>query len=158
MTRLPGAAILALALTAVADEPKKADRDARQTVESYLAAVLAGKVDAAAALALPGSSEGSKKRIEEYKELIAAKTIKVASSHASAKQGRAFVVTEEVKLARAQPDGRDKGPLLIKLSKKDGEWLVRDVDFKTEEAAKKELKQFLDRFPDARPEPEKQKK
>jgi len=160
MTRLLGATILVLGMTVVdgsmrpivraAGEPKKAARDPRQTVEAYLAAVLAGKAEAAAALAMPGSAEGSSERIAEYKKLIAAKAIKLASAHQSAAKGRAFVVTEVVPLTK-QADGRDKGPLVIKLTKKDEHWLVRDVDFKTEEVAKTQLKEFLQKFPDAKP-------
>lgn len=168
MTRLAGTMILAIGLAVAvgsarpfahgADEPKKTNPDARQTVQAYLAAVLAGQVDAAAALALPGSVEGSKERIEQYKELIAARTIKLASTHVSAEKGRAFAVTEVVRLTKAQPDGRDKGPLVIKVTKADGRWLVRDVDFKTEEVAKQQLKQFLEKYQDAKPVPEKSEK
>jgi hypothetical protein len=167
MTRLVGATILVLGMIVAdssmrpiiraAGEPKKAARDPRQTVEAYLAAVLSGKVEAAAALALPGSAEGSMERIAEYKKLIAAMAIKLASVHQSAAKGRAFVVTEVVPFTK-QADGRDRGPLVIKLTKKDEHWLVRDVDFKTEEVAKMQLKDFLQRYPDAKPVPQKVEK
>ena len=139
-----------------ADEPKTADRDARQTVEAYLAAVLAGKVEKAAALTLPRSVEGSKKRIDEYRQRVVAKNIKLASTHVSAAKGRAFVVTEVVQLVKDKPDDPDKGALAIKLSKTDGHWLVRDVDVTTKEVAKQQLKQFLQKYQDAKAVPEKQ--
>lgn len=147
------AACAAWCMAASAEEPKQADRTARQTVEAYLAAVLAGKGEAATALALPGSVEGSEKRIAEYRELFAGNTIRAASSHVSTGKEQALVITEEVKLAKAARDGRDKGPLIVKLTKLKGGWLVRDVDFKTEERAKEELKEFLAKYPDAKAEP-----
>lgn len=63
-----------------------------------------------------------------------------------------------MKFTKAQPDGREQGPIIIKLTKQDGKWLVRDVDFRTEEVAKTQLKDFLQKFPDAKPVTEKRDK
>jgi hypothetical protein len=144
------AALLAAAAPAFAD-----DRDARQVIEGYVAAALEGKADAAAALAEEGQSPSREKSINELKEMLGVKALKLVTVHASDGKGRAIAVSEGVKLAQANPDGRDKGLLVFELKKTDKGWLVRDIDFRTEDRAKEQVKQFLEKYADAKELPAK---
>src|SRR5262249_37766414 len=99
--------------------------DARQVAEAYVAAALLANAAEAAALAEPGQSPAGKERIQEFKELVGAKALKLVSVHATDTQGRALAVSEPVRLTKANPNGQDKGALLFTLKKVDGKWLVR---------------------------------
>jgi hypothetical protein len=131
--------------------------DARGTIELYVTAALAGKVDDAAKLAVHGSSPQSpakKERIEEFKAMVDAKAIKFPTVLAGKQQ--AIAVSEGVKLTKAQPDGTDKGVLIFALVKSDDEWLVKDIDFRTEESAKDQVEKFKKKYPDAKNVPSKE--
>lgn len=124
--------------------------NARETVERYAAAALADKVDYAAALAVAGQAPAQKERIEEFGKLIGVKALKIARVLASEKLGQAIAVSEAVKLAKANPDGRDTGVLVFALVRSGNKWLVKDIDFRTEGAAKERLKAFEKKNPDAK--------
>jgi hypothetical protein len=62
------AVLLVLGPAAGADDKPRIG--ARDVVERYIAAALAGKVEDAAALAVKGKSPAKKKRIEELKTLV----------------------------------------------------------------------------------------
>jgi len=116
----------------------------RQVTEKYLSAVQAGKADDAAALAAPGSTEGSKKRIGEYKELFGSDPIKLSRVLAG-KKDQALAISEAVRIKSAKANEPDTGYLLIKLSKIQDQWRVKDVDFKSAEAVKKAIDAFKDK-------------
>ncbi len=124
-------------------------KDARGTAEAFLAAALAGRVEDAAALAEKGHV--SERQVRKLKDRLAAKAVGVASARASDKGRTALVVTEEVRLAKPNPDGRDSGRLLLTLTRTGDRWLVRDIDFRSEAETKDAVRRFLKKFPDARP-------
>lgn len=149
-------AILAAYSATVAAEQKTAN-DARESVEDYVAATLAGKVDDAAALAVADQSPAKKKRIEEFQPLLGVKALKIVTVLTAAKKGQAIAVSEKVKITKPNPDRRDTGVLSFKLVKIKDKWLVKDIDFDTEEKAKGKVQDFGKRNPDAKEVPAKAK-
>jgi hypothetical protein len=103
--------------------------DARQTAEKFLAAALAGRAKEAAALGEPGKAYSREKKIEEFQDLNAKKLTVV---RVFADDQVALAITENV----VETKRNQKGPLSIRLIKKDKRWLIRDVDFGTEQAEK----------------------
>jgi serine/threonine-protein kinase len=105
-----------------AKDDKAKQRDARQTAEAFLDAVLAARLKEAAALAQPGQAPSREEKLREFARLAGQKptiaTLTVERDHALA-------TTTPVKL------GDREGPLLIRMVKKDGRWLVREVDHAT---------------------------
>lgn len=135
---------------AQADDPKK-ERDARQTVEAYLAAVLAGKMEDTAALAIPNQKPESKKRAEGLRELKGKKAIALEKVYASENSGRAIALSEPIQLRTPNSDGEDKGRLVITLNKRGADWLVRDIDLRSEDTDP--VPNFQQRYPDAKEVP-----
>lgn len=142
------AVVLAFGISAFADDKPKPD--ARAAVERYVAAALAGKVDDAVALAVVGQSPSRKDNIEEFKALVAAKAVELPTVWADEKTGRAIAMSEEVKITRANPDGRDTGRLTFGLVKSGDKWLVKDIDFKTGAKAKEQVETFRKKYADAK--------
>jgi hypothetical protein len=142
------AVVLAFGGVALADDKPKPN--ARSTVERYVAAALAGKVDDAVALAVAGQSPSRKERIEEFQALVAAKAVKLPTVWADETKGQAVAVSEEVKITRANPDGRDAGHLTFELIKSGGKWRVKDIDFETAEKAKEQVEKFRKKYADAK--------
>ncbi len=142
--------VLVIAIT-LGGEPNSAQKqpNGREVVESFVAAALEGKVDEAMALAVEGQGP-SKKQIEEFPKLLSVKALKIANVLASDKRAQAIAVSEAVKLTKANPDGRDTGALVFALVKSGDKWLVKDIDFRTEGAAKERLKAFEKKNPDAK--------
>src|SRR5579885_1314453 len=101
--------MLAIGTLAVADERPKPD--ARDAVEGYVAAALAGKVDDAAAWAVEGQGPAKRKRIEEFKGRLGVRALKIAKVLVGERKGEAIAISEPVKLTKANPDGRDGGRL-----------------------------------------------
>src|SRR5262249_19405903 len=156
MKQLSMLAVLAvLGTSAVAEDKPKPD--ARTTVEGYVAAALAGKVEDAAALAVADQAPSKKKRIEEIPKLLGVKKLKITTVLAGETKGEGLAVSEKVKLTKANPDGRDTGVLTFKLVNDKGKWLVRDIDFDTEAQAMEKSKQFGKKNPDAKEVPAKSK-
>lgn len=120
----------------------------RQVTDKYLAAVQAGKADEATALTVPGSTEGSKKRLAEYKDLFGANPIKLSRVYAGKKE-QALAISDAIKVKQAKPNEPDSGYLLIKLTRSGDKWLVKDVDLKSAEAVKKAIESFKDKNGDA---------
>lgn len=137
-----------LALFAADDKPKA---NARQAVESYVAATLAGKVEEAAAVAVEGQSPGRKKNIEEFKALVNLKELRILAVHACDKSGRATAVSEPFTLTKANPDGSDTGCVTFLINRVKDRWLVKDIDFRSKAAAQEQVKTFLKRYPEAMP-------
>lgn len=145
---------IALLLTPVvmADDPVY--RNPRSAIEAYLAAALAGKVDDAATIAHPNTQASHKDSLHELDTLIEARTLKVPTVWVGQLNGRAIAVSDKVKLT--EPDhGRDAGYLVfeITLEKSTNKWLVRDIDFDTEERKKEQVGAFKKDNHDAKPVP-----
>lgn len=143
---------LLIVLTLVLASPAKAqNRDnAREVVEGYVTAALAGKVADATNLAVPGQSPSRKVRIEEFKELLNGKTLKIASVHVSEKSREALAVSAKVQLTRKNPDGTDQGCIVFKLISAANGWQVKDIDFRSEEAGRARVEQFIKDKPDTK--------
>lgn len=136
-----GLCLLGVANLSVAQQEQP--RNAWQTADAYLKAALAGKVEEAAAMGEAGKAPGRPKTIKDVGALKV-KSLKVVRAHAN--HQHALAVTEEV----ADERGR-KGLLQLTLVKNEDRWLIRDIDFETPDSAKEEMKQFLDKNPDAKP-------
>jgi len=137
------------------DKAKPMPYNARETVEAFLAAGLAGKTKVTATLSDPRTGIAEQAKTLQHQLRVA--KLKVVSVHVSetGKRIAALAITESIQIRTPDPDGRDTGRLVLTLikktpSKKKEPWLVRDIDFETEESAKEELKRFLKKFPDAK--------
>ena len=130
-----------------AADKKDAPRTPRQTAQTFLDAAIAGRADEAAALGQPGQSPSRAEKIKkEFGEL---NLKKLAVIRVYAGKDAALVMTGNAK-------HKDRtGPMVLTLVKKDGRWLVRDIDLETEASAQGELKRFQEKHPDAKPEPDK---
>lgn len=138
--RIISGVLVVLALMAPAPAEERS-ANPREVTAKYLKAVQAGKVDEAAALAVRGSTEGSKKRVNEYKERFGKDPIKMSRVFAGKKE-RSIAVSEAIKIKKEKPDEPDAGYLVIKLSKIDGMWLVKDVDLKDIAGVNKAIESF----------------
>lgn len=148
------AAIL-MASTAVptagaADKAEPKHYNAREAVEAFLAAALAGKAKPTDDLCDPRTRVA--KQAKELKGLLRVDKLDVVTVHASesGKRKEALAITKKIQIKESDPDGRDTGRLVLILTKKTKRWLVKDIDFETEESATEELKRFLKTFPDAK--------
>lgn len=56
---------------------------------------------------------------------------------------RGIAASEKVRIAVANPDGREVGFLIFDLVKQNGKWLLDDVDFDTEAQAEEKLNRFI---------------
>jgi hypothetical protein len=138
-----------------ASAQEKLALDARGTVDGYVSAALAGKVDEAVALAIAGQAPASKERVKEFPRMIGAKSLKIANVLASAKAGQAIAVSESVKLTRANPDGSDMGALVFAVTKTGDQWRIRDIDVRAVDDANERLKAFAKKYADAKEIPAK---
>lgn len=152
------AVALAFGGTSPADEKKAEEPNARQIVEQYVAAALAGKTEDAAALARPGQSPSNPERIAEFKTIVNVKALKFPSVLSSEKKSEAVAQSEAVKLPKPTPDGKDQGHVMVTLVRVDGKWRVKDIDFRSEDKAKERMKSFAEANPDAREVPAKPEK
>lgn len=122
-----------------ADERKKAP-DALQTVRAFLSFAFMGDYKAAAELGEPGKSYSREEKIKEFDKVDAKKPPTIDRFEAD--EEYALAITEAV----ATKDKKQAGPLSIRLVKKDGRWLIRDVDMGAKSATKN-----LERFRRERP-------
>jgi WD40 repeat protein len=122
--------------------PARADApDARKVAATFLELAIAGKVKEARAHAFPDNI--SEDKVKEFRE-VGLKRADVGIALAGATD--ALIITEPVEVPR-----EGKGHLLLYLRQKDGKWLVRDIDFEPSDEALKKQRDFLERYPDARP-------
>ncbi|MCH7729520.1 MAG: hypothetical protein IH991_24045, partial [Planctomycetes bacterium] len=153
--------VLIISLTDAQDEPagaanpadatpQTAVRDARKVVESYVAAALEGRVSDAVALAEPGKSTASTKRIRELPEMLGVRFLRIRTVIAAEKAGMAIAVSAPVKLTKPNPDGQATGCLAFMLIQVDGTWLVKDIDFEAEAAAVKVIEAFIQEHQDVK--------
>lgn len=126
------------------------DRNAREVVEAYVAAALAGKVADAAALATAGTAAESKEQIEEFRKTLGGtKPVVIADVLADDKQNEALAVSGQVKLAEPDPDGQDTGRLVFLLNRSSGKWSISDIDLESRTNADKEIQAFKKKHPNA---------
>jgi RNA polymerase sigma factor (sigma-70 family) len=138
---------------ALADRPaEKKEAEAakkdpiRQTVEKFLAAALAGKIEEARQVTGPQVSDKQIKEFTRGRMQVARLPLGIASLEAD--DTKALAVTDKVTITDAR--GKTEGPLLITLDKTDQGWRVRDIDFgKTD----KRIAAFRKQHPGAKPVP-----
>ena len=150
-------AAIVLAMGAVAYARETSHDDPRSVIEAYVAAALSGKVDDAVAIALADRTASDKKQVEELNVFIEAETLKIPIVWVGETRGQAIAATERVKLTEADTDGPDTGYLVFLLVKSQGKWLVDDIDFDTEERAKRQVEDFKKKNLDAKSLPGKSK-
>lgn len=143
--------VLTLSPVVAASEPPQPNP--RSAIESYLEAALAGRFEDAAALALENKSAGRPKTLRTLRRLVTTPKLKVTTVLVGAKKGQSLAVSEHVKIAEANPDGRNTGYLVFLLFESQGKWLVDDIDFDTEAKMQKKVAEFRQQNPDAKPLP-----
>jgi beta-lactamase regulating signal transducer with metallopeptidase domain len=137
-------------------------RNARETAEAFLAAGMSGDVRAAMRFTGPRPiQENDVKKLaagfKEPEKLAAgfktpqagSELIDVVHSQERGDRGNAIAITNSFLLSEPRRDGRDAGRLVLQLFRIKGRWFVSDIDLATEESAKKDLKDFLEKFPGA---------
>jgi hypothetical protein len=128
-----------------ADDAKKAP-DALQTARAFLNFALTGQTKAAANLGEPGKSYDREEKIKEFERLDPKKPLAIVRFEADDEY--ALAITESVKEVRRKGKTRE-GPLSIRLVKKDGRWLIRDIDMGSKSAAMN-LERFRREHPKAK--------
>jgi hypothetical protein len=111
--------------------------DARQTVEAFLDAAIAGKVEQAL-----GNATISENKVKDFQK---AGIKRVDISIVLADDSEALTISEPIEL-----DKEGKGHMLLYLLKKDGRWKVRDIDFEPAEKAIRKQRDFLESHPEAK--------
>jgi hypothetical protein len=124
-----------------ADERKKAS-DALQTARAFLSFAFMGDYKAAAELGESGKSYSREQKIKEFERLEPKKPPAIGRFEAD--DAYALAITEAV----VDKDKKQAGPLSIRLVKKDGHWLIRDVDMGSK-SADKNLERFRREHPKA---------
>jgi len=109
-----------------------AEREVRTVVESFLAAVVAGRDREASQMTTDPARDVH--QLEDLRSVIDS-ALKV--DHVLARNKAAIAVTTEVKADR----GRE-GVLLFQLTKSRGQWLVDDIDLEDEEGLRDEIRRF----------------
>ena len=140
--RVAFACCAALILVATAWGAEKLYRTIYQTIEDVESAAVAGRDSEAAALTDPRTAVAQ--QLDDFRELakINPEGFKVVSIYAN--DSAALAITTEV-----VGDHDRQGPLVMTLIKRDGTWLLNDVDLETAATVKDELDRFLERYPDA---------
>ena len=118
-------------------DPKSESPNARQTVEAFLDAAIAGKVEDALA-----NATISENKVKDFQK---AGIKRVDISIVLADDSEALTISEPIDL-----DKEGKGHMLLYLLKKDGRWKVRDIDFEPAEKAIRKQRDFLESHPEAK--------
>jgi len=87
-------------------------------------------------------------QIKDIHNLLTESELKLVSLYADNNYAIA-VTTDIVVMDKVYDQGRNEGPLVITLVKRDNVWLVTDIDLETEDTVKIELDRFIKRHPDA---------
>lgn len=116
--------------------------DARQTSETFLELVLAGKDPEAAKLAVPESAVA--RQLADIRKLTGKDKPQVESVLAD--QKRAIAVCRE-----ASDDRGNKGKMILHLIVRQGQWQVNDIDFDDAERTAKRIADFAKQNPGAKP-------
>lgn len=135
-----GGAVLLLVAGAWGGE--KLYRSITQTVVDVQSAAIEGRDSDAALLTDPSSAVA--RQLADFRELaeLNPEGFRVVSIYAD--DQAALAITTEI----VADHGRH-GPLVMTLIKRDGTWLLNDVDVESAATAKDELARFLERHPDA---------
>ena len=125
---------------AVASEVRgDAATNARSVAEAFLAAAVSGRDSEAIRLVKPGSAVV--RQVKDFRQILEAEKLKIVSVHAD--EQIAVATTTEISVED------QKGPMLIRLIKQRGIWMVEDVDLETPASLKAELDSFLQKHPNA---------
>ena len=122
--------------------------DARSTIETFVAALLAE--DSASASQLASEIPGA--QIQDLSDSLNVKRLGITSVHVNDRvtPTKALATTEAVRLEgqRYSMHRGDVGILVFEMKKKDDEgWSVTDIDFAAADGARKELSQFIEANP-----------
>jgi hypothetical protein len=115
-------------------------------VEAFLEAALNGKPDKAAALGEPGQSPSREDSVRKDFSELNVKNGKLPITRLIADDSNALAITENVVIASE----KRAGPLVLTLVRKDGRWMVNDIDLKTNESVLDEVKRFQQRRPQSK--------
>jgi hypothetical protein len=146
----------------------------RATVERYLAAALAGRVDEAVGLAVKGTSPrapADRKQVAEFRKRVVGSEVRLWTVLAAWDAGEAVAVTEEFRWVEFQPaekespnvaappqvNGQPEGTRVayvsavqvFKVVKSGDRWLVKDADITTEKDALNRVEAFKAKHPAA---------
>jgi hypothetical protein len=127
-------------------EAPRNDRDARQTAEAFLEAAVNGKTKEAAALGEPGKFVSREESVREDFALLRLRDTELPLTKLFADDNNALAVTGVV----AVPSERLVGPLVLKLVRKDGRWIVSDAGLESDHGAQREVEAFQLRVPGSR--------
>jgi hypothetical protein len=121
--------------------------NALSVAEAFLAAAVSGRDSDAIKLVKPGSAVVS--QIKDFHQILDPEKLKIVSILAD--EATAVVTTAEISTAvtTTETSVEDKGPLLIRLIKQRGMWMVEDIDLETPASLKAELDSFLQKHPNA---------
>jgi hypothetical protein len=125
----------------------EAATNARSVAEAFLAAAISGRDSEAIKLVKPGSAVV--RQVKDFRQILDPEKLKIVSILAD--EAIAVVTTTEISAAVTTTETRveDKGPLLIRLIKQRGIWMVEDVDLENPASLKAELDSFLKKHPNA---------
>jgi hypothetical protein len=70
------------------DRPRAEGRNARETVEGWVAAALAGEVDKATPLAVPDTCPATEKGVRKFKRLVGGAAVKIATVYVRGEAGQ----------------------------------------------------------------------
>jgi len=135
---------------AVADDTPPTSRpNAREAVETFVAAALVGEGSDTAALAEAGMSPESTKGIEEFRETLDVESLKIASVRASERKGLALAVSQPLK--ETDDTGRDyMSCVVFRLIRSEESWFLSKVCSMSQDAAGQETNTFNQDYPDAK--------
>ena len=117
-----------------------------RTIQAFLASLDDKRVPELVELADPMSAVPH--QVQDINNLLTESKLKLKSLYADSNYALA-VTTDIVVIDKVYDQGRQKGPLVITLVKRDNMWLVTDIDIETEATVKIELDRFLKKHPDA---------
>jgi len=117
------------------------------TAEAFLAAAVSGRDSEAIKLVKPGSAVV--RQVKDFRQILDPEKLKIVSVYTD--ERIAVVTTTEISAAHTTKETsvEDKGPLLIRLIKQRGMWMVEDVDLETPANLKAEIDSFLQKHPNA---------
>ncbi len=124
-------------------QPKK---NASRVAREFVNAISTGKTKDAAELCWPERYD--EKRLRKLVEMIGNNKWTIESLDAN--EDVALVITSEIEVNVPGARGKKTG-FSIEVRKREGTWLVRDIDFEPPGRAKEKRKKFLRHFPDAKP-------
>lgn len=121
--------------------------NALSVAEAFLAAVVSGRDSEAIKLVKPGSAVV--RQVKDFRGILDPEKLEIVSILAD--ERIAVITTTEISAAATTKEisVEDKGPMLIRLIKQRGMWMVEDVDLETPASLKAEIDSFLQKHPNA---------